>query len=54
MPNNWVEHVKSYATANKVTYKEALSKAKESYKKPEPDVKKSKPSKKVKKPEENI
>lgn len=54
MPNNWVEHVKSYATSNNVTYKEALSKAKDSYKKPEKEVKKSKLSKKIKKPEENI
>ena len=29
----WIEHVKRYANDNKITYKEAMSKAKSSYKK---------------------
>jgi len=32
-PNAWVAHVKQYAAANKVSYKEAMSQAKASYKK---------------------
>ena len=29
----WIEHVKRYANDNKITYKEAMTKAKSSYKK---------------------
>lgn len=31
--NKWIEHVKKYANQHKVTYKEAMKKAKASYKK---------------------
>jgi len=33
MASAWIEHVKAYAKKNKVSYKEAMSKAKPSYKK---------------------
>ena len=33
MASAWIEHVKAYAKKNKVSYKEAMSKAKASYKK---------------------
>ena len=32
MVNTWIEHVKAYAKKNKVSYKEAMSKAKATYK----------------------
>jgi len=32
MVSKWIEHVKSYAKKNNVSYKEAMSKAKASYK----------------------
>ena len=32
MASAWIEHVKAYAKKNKVTYKEAMSKAKSTYK----------------------
>jgi len=32
MASAWIEHVKKYAKQNKVSYKEAMSKAKASYK----------------------
>jgi len=32
MASAWIEHVKAYAKKNKVTYKEAMSKAKATYK----------------------
>lgn len=47
MSNSWIDHVKSYAEKHNISYKESLSKAKESY------VKSNvKPIKKVKKTEE--
>ena len=33
MANSWIEHVKAYAAKNKMSYKEAISKARPSYKK---------------------
>ena len=45
--NNWIVHVKSYAEKNGISYKEALSKAKESYVKSN-TAKKEKPVKKIK------
>lgn len=33
MASAWIEHVKAFAKKNKITYKEAMSKAKPSYKK---------------------
>ncbi len=33
MASAWIEHVKAYAKKNKISYKEAMSKAKPSYKK---------------------
>ena len=41
MASGWIEHVKSYAKKNKITYKEAMSKAKASYK-PKSERKKEK------------
>tara|TARA_R110000851_G_scaffold191416_3_gene342043 strand:+ start:9447 stop:9590 length:144 start_codon:yes stop_codon:yes gene_type:complete len=32
MASKWIEHVKAYATKNKISYKEAMSKARPSYK----------------------
>lgn len=32
MASAWIEHVKAYAAKNKVSYKEAMTKAKASYK----------------------
>ena len=40
MPSKWIEHVKSYAKKNDVSYKEAMSKAKGSYKKDSSTTKK--------------
>ena len=45
--NNWIVHVKSYAEKNGISYKEALSKAKDSYVKSNA-IKKEKPIKKIK------
>ena len=33
MANSWIEHVKAYAKKHKISYREAMSKAKASYKK---------------------
>jgi len=33
MGNSWIEHVKSYAAKNKISYKEAITKARSTYKK---------------------
>ena len=46
--NNWIAHVKSYAEKNGISYKEALSKSKESYVKSNA-IKTEKPIKKIKK-----
>ena len=32
MASKWIEHVKAYALKNKVSYKEAMTKARPSYK----------------------
>ena len=45
--NNWIAHVKSYAEKNNISYKEALSKSKDSYVKSNA-TKKEKPIKKIK------
>ena len=45
MASEWIEHVKAYAAKNKVSYKEAMSKAKTSYK-PKGKKTEKKPSKK--------
>ena len=45
MASEWIEHVKAYAAKNKVSYKEAMSKAKASYK-PKGKKTEKKPSKK--------
>jgi hypothetical protein len=51
MNNSWINHVKTYAEKNNISYKEALSKSKESYVKSNA-IKTEKPVKKVKKPKE--
>ena len=51
MANNWITHVKSYAEKNNISYKESLSKSKDSYVKSNA-IKTEKPVKKVKKPKE--
>lgn len=33
MANSWIDHVKAYAAKNKISYKEAITKARPSYKK---------------------
>jgi hypothetical protein len=55
MSNLWITHVKSYAEKNGISYKESLSKSKESYVKSN-TAKKEKPVKKIKKQEkkENV
>jgi len=53
MANEWIEHVKAYASKNKVSYKEAMSKAKASYKPKGKKVDK-KPVKKSKKDKEEM
>ena len=47
MNNSWITHVKSYAEKNGISYKEALSKSKDSYVKSN-TTKKEKPVKKIK------
>ena len=47
MANNWITHVKSYAEKNGISYKESLSKSKDSYVKSNA-IKKEKPVKKIK------
>lgn len=55
MASKWIEHVKAYAAKNKISYKEAMSKAKASYKpmgkpvkgKPATGTKKKAPTKKA-------
>ena len=47
MSNLWIAHVKSYAEKNGISYKESLSKSKESYVKSNA-TKKEKPVKKIK------
>jgi hypothetical protein len=47
MNNSWINHVKSYAEKNGISYKESLSKSKESYVKSNA-TKKEKPVKKIK------
>ena len=40
MVSAWISHVKAYASKNKVSYKEAMSKAKATYKPVKKDMKK--------------
>ena len=47
MNNSWINHVKSYAEKNGISYKESLSKSKDSYTKSNA-TKKEKPIKKIK------
>ena len=49
MASAWIEHVKKYAKQNKVSYKEAMSKAKATYKGGAKKDDKKKPVKKEKK-----
>ena len=49
MASAWIEHVKKFAKKNKVSYKEAMSKAKATYKPMGKAVDKKKPVKKEKK-----
>ncbi len=51
MSNLWIAHVKTYAEKNGISYKESLSKSKDSYTKSNA-VKKEKPVQKIKKTKE--
>lgn len=54
MASDWIQHVKAYSAKNKVSYKEAMTKAKASYKpkaKPTKEKKATKAPKKATKAE---